>query len=286
MSRREPSEDWSARELIDEAIAQATRVEEDDDAYWAPIRLLRLRDPKAVWAVVHPLAAHDDPRVRSLVADVLGSLAAPELGLAAASVGLFRSMLGDSPPEVVASIGHALGELAGEGGFDMMLPYARHDDVRVRQGVVSAMLGQRDARAIAALVALSADDHPQIRDWATYGLASALGEPGDLVDGAELRDALAARVADPHASTRAEAVVGLAARRDPRALPCVLAALTADSFAMDYVKAARHLGERALEAPLRALLEDPGWAGEFEPDDVAEIRAALAACGAAGAAAN
>ena len=283
--RRQPSEDWSAAELVEDAIVQATRDEEDDDAYWAPIRVLQKREPNAVWTAVSPLASSDDPRIQSLVADILGSLAEPAFGLERATLGLFRSMLDKAPPpEVVASVGHALGQFSeSDAGFEMMLAYADHDDVRVRQGVVSALLGKRDPRAIQTLVRLSSDEHEQIRDWATFGLASELGDPGDadLVDTLEVRAALAARLDDEHASTRAEAVVGLAARRDPRALPCVLDALTADSFAMDYVKAARHLGDASLAAPLRDLLTNPEWRHEFEPDDLVEIKAALTACAGA-----
>ncbi len=282
--RRQPSGDWSASELVEEAIAQAQREEEDDDAYWAPIRLLAERDPNAVWKAVQPHATNAGPRIGSLVADILGSLAAPGFVLASASIALFRSMLAAGPPsEVIASVGHALGQFgdAGEGGFDMMLDYATHTDVRVRQGVVSALLGQRDPRAIDALVRLSSDEHEQIRDWATFGLATQLGDPGDadMIDSAAVREALVARLDDELASTRAEAVVGLAARRDARALPVIFEALTADSFAMDYVKAARYFGEPTLAEPLRHLLVDPEWHAEFEPEDVAEIKAALAACG-------
>lgn len=280
--RRQLSEDWSAAELVEDAIAQATRAEEDDDAYWAPIRLLQQRESSAVWTAVSPLASSDDPRIQSLVADILGSLAAPAFGLESATIQLFRSMLAKAPPpEVVASVGHALGQFAeSDAGFEMMLEYADHEDVCVRQGVVSALLGKRDTRAIQVLVHLSSDEHEQIRDWATFGLASRLGDPGDaaLVDTPEIRAALAARLDDDHASTRAEAVVGLAARRDPRALPCVLGALRADSFAMDYVRAARHLGDASLADTLRDLLTNPEWRHEFEPEDLVEIKAALTAC--------
>ena len=65
---------------------------------------------------------------------------------------------------------------------------------------------------LAALIALSADDDLDVRDWATFALGT-LSED----DGAPLRDALAARLDDEDEDVRLEAVHGLALRGDARA---------------------------------------------------------------------
>lgn len=72
-------------------------------------------------------------------------------------------------------------------------------------------------------VALTSDPDPRVRDWACFSLGTQWCED---VDSTEVRDALAARLHDPDDETRCEALLGLAHRSDPRALPHVRAALS------------------------------------------------------------
>ena len=74
------------------------------------------------------------------------------------------------------------------------------------------------------------DDDPDVRDWATFGLGTQVA-----TDSAEVRDALADRLADADEDVRREALVGLARRRDRRAVNTamhVLADDDADGFAL------------------------------------------------------
>ena len=80
----------------------------------------------------------------------------------------------------------------------------------VRDGVVDALAGRTDPAAVAALVELSRDAEPAIRDWATFALGTLTDQ-----DSPELRDALVARLDDGDAEARIEAVHGLALRARP-----------------------------------------------------------------------
>jgi HEAT repeat protein len=72
-----------------------------------------------------------------------------------------------------------------------------------------------------------------------------------------VRDALAQRLTDPHDDTRCEALAGLAHRRDPRALPVVIAALqTHNPFSLE-IQAAGALGDPQLHPLLEGHLT--GW---------------------------
>ena len=71
-----------------------------------------------------------------------------------------------------------------------------------------------------ALIKLSGDSEPEVRDWATFGLGTLSSD-----DGPDVRAALLARAEDPYHTTRAEALFGLAVRRDPRAVPHLIRAL-------------------------------------------------------------
>jgi HEAT repeat protein len=64
-----------------------------------------------------------------------------------------------------------------------------------------------------ALVRLASDPDSEVRDRATMGLS----DPFDA-DSEEIRDALAARLTDGEGDIAGEALLGLAQRRDPRAL--------------------------------------------------------------------
>jgi hypothetical protein len=216
-SQTSDSMDASVSELVRLAIGEAVRQEVDDDAYWSPIHLLQKADASAVWANVEPLARNADPRIRALVPDVLRYLAGPDLPLGFQTVALFKNMLvTESAPEVIASIGCAFVDLSKfEARVDLMLPFSTHPDACVRSAVVHALLASTRPEAIDALIRLSSDVDENVRDWATFGLGSQL----DDVDTVAIRDALAARLDDAHEDTRYEALVGLALRKDARAIP-------------------------------------------------------------------
>ena len=87
----------------------------------------------------------------------------------------------------------------------------------MREGAADALAGRDDERVFDALVELTADPEPGIRDWATFALGTLSPQ-----DTPTLRDALAARLDDSDDSTRIEAVHGLALRGDARALDATL----------------------------------------------------------------
>lgn len=108
---------------------------------------------------------------------------------------------------------------------------------------------------VAAALTLSRDPDDRVRDHATFVLAEQCRE----IDTAELREALVERLEDVDLQTRCEALVGLAYRRDPRALPHVKAALSRpdDSVWLLEMVAAGALADPALH-PL-VLRHQDGW---------------------------
>jgi HEAT repeat protein len=126
----------------------------------------------------------------------------------------------EATPEVLASIGVALGHRADARAIGPLLPFQQHPDPDVRHAVVFGLLGQTDPRAVACLIALSADPEAHVRDWATFGLAVQID-----TDTSALREALHARLHDPDGNTVGEAMVGLARRKDARVIAPLLAVL-------------------------------------------------------------
>jgi methionyl-tRNA formyltransferase len=203
---------------LDELVETAVR-EWGSDAEWPPyLAALTWRGDEATLAAAQALLGRDDPRARSVGAYVLGQLGIPERTHPQASAGaLERHAEGEEDPEVLATIASAFGHLGEPYGLETLLELRRHTDARVRGGAADALAGRDDERVLDALVELTADPEPAIRDWATFALGTLSPQ-----DTPTLRDALAARLGDSDDSTRIEAVHGLALRGDARALEATL----------------------------------------------------------------
>jgi methionyl-tRNA formyltransferase len=208
---------------LDELVRRA--VEEwDSGEEWAPhLAALGWRGTRDVLEALAPLAQDPDPRARSVSAYVAGQLGAPVRTLPAESAALLEEMgERESHPSVLAVIAEAFGQLGEPWGLSWLLRLRRHPDAGVRDGVVSALAGRTNPLATDALIELSSDPDPAIRDWATFALGALAPQ-----DSPALRDALVARLDDPHPETRIEAVHGLALRGDARAVEPALALLGA-----------------------------------------------------------
>ena len=194
-----------------------------------------------VWTLIEPFARDEDPRLRALVPDVLRYLEENrDERLVMRSVGLLGTMLvAEATPSVIESIALAFVDLRNPSVVTTLRPLATHADAGVRKAVVHGLL-QRADDAIPELIALSRDANDEVRNWATFGLGSQTE-----VDTPELRDALVERLDDPHDETRAEAALGLACRKDARAIPVIVRELANDSPWTHYEEAAALLGVNA-----------------------------------------
>ncbi|NAZ82721.1 hypothetical protein GTR02_12910 [Kineococcus sp. R8] len=180
----------------------------------------------------------------------------------------------------VDALGHAWDARAAAVLLDLV-PVA-HPDARVRLSLAQALpggVGEHDAggdedgirdRVVEALVTLTADHEPAVRDWAAFGL-------GQLAaDTLAVRDALAGMLADDHVDARCEALVALARTGDDRARAALLTRLDArGTLTTLELEAAAVLADPALHPALLLLAED--WAGD-EDDFTALVATALARC--------
>ena len=180
-------------------------------------------------------------------------------------------LMRNDEPTVLVTIVESLGLAYAEEASLSVLPLADHADPLVRLEVARAAPGGVESDlgvelAADTLIRLMDDSGDDVRDWATFGLGSVLS-----LDTPEVRSALVRRLDDPHFDTRCEAIVGLAARGDPRALAPTQEALRAGSVARLAVAAAKELGDPVLLPELEAIA---AW---WDVD--AELLAdALAAC--------
>ncbi|MEU0559628.1 HEAT repeat domain-containing protein [Dactylosporangium sp. NPDC006015] len=276
------------------AFEEALRAGED--RRWELVTHLHVHGGREALGIAARLGRAAEPSRRELAAEVLGQLGTvlgtpgPNPGAApghratpgrSAADGPFRDeatalllamIAREDDPAVLYSLAVALGHMAGEDSVAPLVRLRAHPDADVRGGVVFGLLGRETRAALDALIELSADDEPRVRDWATFGLA----RQSDA-DFPALREALAARLDDDDTDTRAEAVHGLAVRGDERAMPrllsfladpdpvadllvifeamCELAAATGDPRLLPYLEAelSSYTGEPPEPELLRAL---------------------------------
>jgi HEAT repeat protein len=254
-------------------LALTIDYDEDEDSQdWQPISTLQKRGTRKVFDICCSLCKSDDARQRRVAIDILGQLGYPDqypfreetLPI------LFQLMEHDQDVFVLESSCVALGHLDDPRAIGPLLKLKAHPHHRVRHGVVIGLLGFEDQSAVQALIDLSHDEDEAIRDWATFGLGTQIE-----LDTPEVREALYERLFDEHDTTRGEAMVGLARRRDPRVLAPLLAVLDEQPNWSLPLEAAEELADSRL---LPALLSFRAHWTDEETWIFSHLEAAIAIC--------
>jgi HEAT repeat protein len=169
---------------------------------------------------------------------------------------LLEALDSETAAAPLASIVAALGHVGDAGTLGRIFPLAVHASAEVRLAVAFAVATISPQplvpEALVALIRLSRDDDPEVRDWATFGLG--LSD----ADGPDVRAALLARAEDAYHEARAEALFGLAVRRDPRAVPHLIRALQSPQVGGLEVDAAAAAADPRLLPALWALRQAGG----------------------------
>jgi HEAT repeat protein len=201
---------------VDELLAVVVR-EQDDDARWTAIRELHAVGTREVFegAVRLCSSAAADERVAG--ADILGQLST----WTDDAIPALMNLLGDAEVCVIESAVHALSQKQDARTIDALSRVSQHDASNVRWAVATALedlIG--DERAERVLLMLMRDGDTSVRDRATF----AVGSLSDH-DTPRIRAALAERLRDEDRAVANEAALGLARRRDARAIPYIASAV-------------------------------------------------------------
>ena len=243
----------------------------DEEEAQAAVHALRLRGTREVLLAASRLCSSAHPRERIVGAEILGQLGGdhpvfPEERFEILEA-LVRSERDD--PAVLGSACLSFGQLHDSRACRSLSYLRIHPSSDVRFGVACGLLGYSDLDAIGTLIELSADSDEEVRDWATFGLGTQI----DL-DLPEIRAALFARLDDPNLEVRAEALVGLARRKDPRALPVIVQRLQSPDLQLLDLEAAAQAGDSSLLALLRQIDLDPA-----DEEGAQCLQDALRSCG-------
>ncbi|MDG3442999.1 HEAT repeat domain-containing protein [Nitrospirillum amazonense] len=247
--------------LIEAAVAEMRR---DDDRTPALVALQGM-GTQAGLARILDLSRSPEPIRRRLAAVVLGQMHGPgqrsdERAFPEPACSVLLRLLDDEDAGVMVDAIFALGHLGNRRCDPVLAARCHHEDPHVRYAIAFALCGSTTPVAVEALLALMEDVYDQVRDWATTGI----GQTTEL-DGPEIRAALLRRVDDEDVFTQAEAMHGLARRRDARVLPPLIHALSHEhlmphlfvdaAFAYLGLEEDTDITEADLMARLRALLE-------------------------------
>src|SRR4051794_23057134 len=182
-------------ERFDRAVRMArfARSAADYDPVWDLLHeAAHVPDVAADLALAHLTSA--DTRLRATACDLLGVVAHVDRSRRAPAAAVLVT-LRESHPDVVRAIVRAAGETRDPGTRPLLTAQAASPDVGVRLAVAHALTlvmtdgpvtdAAAGAEALDALVALTRDPDPEVRNWATFGLGWQLP-----VDGPEVRAAL------------------------------------------------------------------------------------------------
>lgn len=201
---------------VDELFAVVVR-ERDDDSRWSAIQQLHALGTREVFERAVQLCRSERPNERVAGADIVGQLDA----FADEAMTTLLAMLADPDPAVIEAVVHALGQRQDARTIDALARAATHDASNVRWAVATALedlIGDEHAERV--LLALMKDDDTSVRDRATF----AVGSLSDH-DTPRIRAALAERLRDEDRCVAHEAALGLARRRDARAIPYIAVAV-------------------------------------------------------------
>ena len=258
-----------AARLVRQAIAALRGAEEGDEQneYGALLWQAAADGIESLSLGLHLIGSHD-PAEREAGCDLLGH-ASNQHGAVRAETATALVALAQRETEVcvLASVARAIEMTYDPRAVPVLVALAEHPDAEVRQAVAASftgvLTGSPDGPDVRALIMLTRDRHPRVRDWATF----TLGFQAE-VDGPAIRAALWERTGDEDPDARREGVHGLARRHDPRAVPLLAGLLNDPDGAHDQTfQAAQIMGDPRLLAPLL----------QYEPRD-AGVAAAVHAC--------
>jgi HEAT repeat protein/beta-lactamase regulating signal transducer with metallopeptidase domain len=210
VGRNEPPVGGDGRAVV--PLIQAISDENSSVRLSAVETLGKLRDPRAVQALIEALRQDPDPKVRAMAAWALGEIEDPAAASAlsaalredddqgvrvqaaealgniedASAIGALGEAVADPSVEVRRAAVEALGNMDDPRVVPLVLPSLRDDDVEVRRSAVDALGNNESPQAVEPLIAATRDGDLEVR----VSAIDALGNQGDVRAQSALLEAL------------------------------------------------------------------------------------------------
>lgn len=244
-----------------ELFLDSFKGEYDDDAPWDAVRVLRHSNTEEVFQLAAAYSSSEIPKHRARALDVLAQLGAgkplSERPHFEECVSIALAHLGDEDPLVIRSAAWALSHLNDSRAVAALIEMRKCPDSDVRWAVACGMANCDRPEAVRTLVELMEDSNDEVRNWSTFGLGQAYVTDGSgrlgILDSTEIRDALRKRLNDSFSDVRAEAIWGLAQRRDREGLRLLLERFDSDRWVRGDEMAAVEVLELAYDTPVEDL---------------------------------
>jgi HEAT repeat protein/beta-lactamase regulating signal transducer with metallopeptidase domain len=195
-------------------VALITALTDDDSnvRLSAVETLGKLRDPRAVQALIQALRQDPDPKVRAMAAWALGEIEDPS-----AVPALSTALREDDDQEVRVQAAQALGNIEDVSAIEVLGAAARDPGVEVRRAAVEALGNMDDARVVGLIIPTLGDEDVEVRRSA----AQALGN----TESSQAVEPLIVVTRDGDLEVRVHAIEALGNQGDARAQPALLEAL-------------------------------------------------------------
>lgn len=230
-------------------MATALRGVPESSEAWEAIRVLHRRGGEAVFDAASALLRSRLPHERARGADILAQLEQPADVRSRAADRMLPLLNEEQDAQVLSSLIAGLGHLEDARVPQAIAPFRDHPSAQVRGAVLLSLLKSPGAEPLSVLLPFLDDVDEGVRGLAMAHLRTLPPE----VDTPALRDSLVRRMDDGSPVLRAEAVLLLAQRKDPRMLAPLRKALRRSRVRQEFVEAAGALGEPTLLPALRAL---------------------------------
>ncbi|MFD5463861.1 HEAT repeat domain-containing protein [Kitasatospora sp. NPDC127059] len=241
-------------------VAQAAEADDDGHAYWNLVsEAVKGEGEETALRCGSGLLGAADPLERTVGCDLVGYAAdgAHESLRREAATALMALAETETESCVLSSLVCALGRTQDPRAVPLLARLSGHEDTDLRRHVASTFSsvnsGLPDGPDIRALIRLTRDQDPEVREWAAFTLGFQLEQ-----DTAAIRDALWKCTTDECGEVREEGARGLAVRHDLRAVPLIAQLLHSDGWSHHFtLHAAAVLGVPELLSALAACEPDP-----------------------------
>ncbi|WP_337964809.1 hypothetical protein [uncultured Flavobacterium sp.] len=180
--------------------------------YWNFITELRKRKDNDIFEKSVELTKSEIVKEKIIGINILAQFGFPRLHLKEILKIYFDLLKTETDKNVISSILYGIGhnnDNLTDKQINVICAYKDHKSVTVKYALVYAILAIDKNKTINTLIELSKDKDSDIRDWATFGIGTQIETDTQII-----REALWERINDTDTTTRLEAIVGLAKRKD------------------------------------------------------------------------